>query len=86
MRSWERSGRVTLMWISFFLLCAFFMIPVTAVQAILSTNSLVSFIDKIPIVNSIITAIIPGKNFTCKQTKACWNRRRSNFKRCGSCC
>ena len=41
LRRWERSARGLGMWLAFFLLVAFFMIPVTAVQALLSTNSLV---------------------------------------------
>ena len=48
------------MWVAFFLLVAFFMIPVSLVQALLSTNSLVDYIQRIPIVNSLVTAIIPG--------------------------
>ena len=48
------------MWVAFFLLMAFFMIPVTAVQALLSTNSLVEIIQAIPIINSLVTAILPG--------------------------
>jgi Calcium-dependent channel, 7TM region, putative phosphate/Cytosolic domain of 10TM putative phosphate transporter len=60
LRQWERSSRKAGMWVAFFLLMAFFMIPVTAVQALLSTNSLVSFIQNIPIINSLVTAILPG--------------------------
>ena len=60
MRRWERGARFAFMWVAFFLLVAFFMIPVSAVQALLSTNSLVDYIQRIPIVNSLVTAIIPG--------------------------
>jgi len=60
LRSWERSSRGALMWICFILLTLFFLIPVAAIQAILTTNVSVSFIQDIPIVNSIITAILPS--------------------------
>lgn len=64
MRTWERSARTLLMWICFVLLAAFFMIPVTAVQAILTTNASVGFIQDIPFLDSIITAILPGLALT----------------------
>ncbi|KAL4515648.1 hypothetical protein Ndes2437B_g07075 [Nannochloris sp. 'desiccata'] len=60
LRAWERSSRGALMWISFTLLTLFFLIPVTAIQAILTTNVSVDFIQDIPIVSSIITAILPS--------------------------
>ncbi|KAH7620097.1 hypothetical protein Ndes2526B_g05351 [Nannochloris sp. 'desiccata'] len=60
LRQWERSSRHAAMWVAFFVLIAFFMIPVTAVQALLSTNSLVGFIQDIPILNSLVTAVLPG--------------------------
>lgn len=60
MRSWERSGRSTLMWIAFIVLTLFYLIPVAAVQALVSTSSVVGFIQKIPIVSSVITAMLPG--------------------------
>lgn len=60
LRQWERSSRQAATWVAFFLLMAFFMIPVTAVQALLSTNSLVEFIQDVPIVNSLVTAVLPG--------------------------
>lgn len=41
MRSWERAARTFTMWVAYFLLICFFMIPVAAVQAIISTSSLV---------------------------------------------
>jgi hypothetical protein len=41
MRGWERSARTALMVAAFWALACFYLIPVTAVQALLSTNSLV---------------------------------------------
>jgi hypothetical protein len=60
LRQWERSSRLAAMWVAFFLLMAFFMIPVTAVQALLSTNALVEVIQELPVINSLVTAILPG--------------------------
>jgi hypothetical protein len=60
LRTWERSSRGDIMWISFIVLTLFFLIPVAAIQAILTTNVSVSFIQDIPIVNSVITAILPS--------------------------
>lgn len=40
-RIWERAARGVLMIGAFFCLCMFFMIPVAAVQGLLTTNSLV---------------------------------------------
>lgn len=60
LRVWERAGRTTLMGVCFWLLACFFLIPVTMVQGILTTNSLVGFLQDIPILNSVITGILPG--------------------------
>ena len=60
MRTWERTGRGALMWVAFTALTLFYLIPVAAVQALLSTNSLIGWIEDIPIVSSVITAILPG--------------------------
>lgn len=60
MRQPERSSRGTTMWVAFILLTTFYLIPVAAIQALLATNVSVSFIQDIPIVSSIITAILPG--------------------------
>jgi hypothetical protein len=60
LRAWERSVRTIAMGGAFVAMTLFFMIPVTAVQGIISTNSLVSFINEVAIINSIVTAILPG--------------------------
>eukprot|EP00887_Chlorella_sp_A99_P007014 scaffold2.g7014.t1 len=59
-RQWERTGRDSLMWLAFVAMAAFFMIPVTAVQGLLTMNSVVSFIQSIPVANSFLTAMLPG--------------------------
>lgn len=60
LRLWERSARRAVLWVVFFLLMAFFMIPVTAVQSLIPTNSFVDFISDTPIINSLVTAVLPG--------------------------
>jgi hypothetical protein len=60
LRAWERSSRSAVMWASFITLTLFFLIPVAAIQAILTTNVSVDFIKNIPILSSIITAILPS--------------------------
>jgi len=60
LRTWERSSRNALMVTAFIALTIFYLIPVAAIQGLLATNSLVGFINKIPIVASFITAILPG--------------------------
>lgn len=60
MRAWERTTRGRTMWAAFTALTLFYLIPVAAVQALLSTNSLLGFIQDIPIAASFITAILPG--------------------------
>ncbi|PSC73975.1 ERD4-related membrane isoform B [Micractinium conductrix] len=59
-RSWERTGRVIAMWALFWVMAAFFMIPVTAVQGIISANSFLDFLNDIPIAGAMITGILPG--------------------------
>lgn len=56
----ERQIRHKLYIIFFWLLMAFYMIPVAAVQVLLSTNSLVGWMQTIPIVSSLLTGILPG--------------------------
>lgn len=46
-RDWERAGRRMVMLCAFIAMTLFFMIPVAAVQAILSTNSLVRYTSKL---------------------------------------
>lgn len=59
-RIWERSGRTIAMWAAFWAMAAFFMIPVTAVQGLLTMNSFLGFVNSIPIAGAIITGILPG--------------------------
>jgi hypothetical protein len=61
LRSWERTARGWANWICFILLMMFYTIPVALVQGLLSLDSLgVSWVQDIPIVNSIITGILPS--------------------------
>lgn len=64
-RQWERSGRSTLIWVAFWALAFFFLIPVGAVQAMVN----VDLLGKIPpfkqlldiaFTNAIIVSILPG--------------------------
>lgn len=59
-RKRERDIRATTYTVLFWVLMAFYMIPVAAVQVLLSSDSLVGFLETIPIANSILTGIIPG--------------------------
>ncbi|KAI8112616.1 hypothetical protein M9434_003937 [Picochlorum sp. BPE23] len=60
MRSAERQIRQKMYIIFFWLLMAFYMIPVAAVQVLISTNSLVGWMQSIPIASSLLTGILPG--------------------------
>ena len=64
-RGWERSVRRTFVWSAFFLLVAFFMVPITLVQAILQIERL----ENIPVIgdilnnwfiNAVMTGIFPS--------------------------
>ncbi|KAL6782290.1 hypothetical protein ACKKBG_A06245 [Auxenochlorella protothecoides x Auxenochlorella symbiontica] len=59
-RIWERAGRHLLMLAAFIALAFFFMIPVAAVQGLLTTNSLVGALQRIAILNAVLTSILPG--------------------------
>ena len=59
-RKRERDIRATTYTVAFWVLMAFYMIPVTAVQVLLSSDSLVGFLQTIPIANALLTGIIPG--------------------------
>lgn len=59
-RKRERDIRATTYTVAFWVLCAFYMIPVAAVQVLLSSDSLVGFLQTIPIANALLTGIIPG--------------------------
>ena len=60
MRSGERQIRHRIYILCFWLLMAFYMIPVAAVQVLISTNSLVGWMQSIPIASSLLTGILPG--------------------------
>jgi hypothetical protein len=60
MRKRERETRSLSYTALFWILMAFYMIPVTAVQVLLSSNSLVGFLETIPIASALLTGIIPG--------------------------
>ena len=60
LRMWERSARNIIMWCAFIALTTFFMIPVAAIQALVSTTASVSFIENIAFLNALVTAILPG--------------------------
>ena len=60
MRAHERNIRQKIFTISFWALMLFFMIPVTAVQVLISTNSLVGWLQTIPIASTLLTSILPG--------------------------
>jgi hypothetical protein len=60
LRIWERSGRSIAMYAAFIAMAAFFMIPVAAVQGLLSLNSFVGFVNSIPIAGALLTGMLPG--------------------------
>ena len=60
MRSSERNIRSKIFTASFWALMLFYMIPVSAVQVLISTNSLVGFLQTIPVVSALLTGILPG--------------------------
>lgn len=60
MRSLERNIRNKIFTASFWALMLFYMIPVSAVQVLISTNSLVGFLQTIPIASALLTGILPG--------------------------
>jgi len=64
-RSWERFARTLLIWFLFFLLCCFFLIPIAVIQALIEVDKLKKYavigdIIKFPIVESLVTAILPN--------------------------
>lgn len=59
-RRWERELRAAGIGAAYIALVLFFMIPVSAVQALMTTNSLVSAFRDIKILNAIVTSILPG--------------------------
>ena len=60
LRAWERNSRHKTYLVSYWVLVAFYMIPVAAVQVLISTNSLVGFLQTIPIASALLTGILPG--------------------------
>lgn len=59
LRQWERSMRSIGIWTAYVALILFFMIPVGAVQALMSLSSVTSFVNSIPIVGTMLTGILP---------------------------
>lgn len=59
-RIWERSGRTLAMYGLYVAGMAFFMIPVAAVQGLLSMNSFLDFVNSIPIAGAFLTGMLPG--------------------------
>lgn len=60
MRAMERNIRSKIFTASFWVLMLFYMIPVSAVQVLISTNSLVGFLQTIPVASALLTGILPG--------------------------
>lgn len=65
MRTWERTLRTVVSWILFALLCAFFMIPIGAAQALIELDQLENYavigdIVTFPLVKSLIAGILPN--------------------------
>lgn len=59
-RAWERQGRRLLMLGAYAALSLFFMIPVTAVQSLLALNGVVGWLERSPLVDALLTAVLPG--------------------------
>ncbi|KAL4853137.1 CSC1-like protein [Chlorella vulgaris] len=59
-RIWERSARSLAMYAAYIAMAAFFMIPVAAVQGLLSLNSFAGFLNSIPILGALLTGMLPG--------------------------
>ncbi|KAI7841239.1 hypothetical protein COHA_005076 [Chlorella ohadii] len=59
-RMWERAGRRALAWAAFVALSLFYIIPVTAVQSLLALNSVTGWLASVPVLNALVTAILPG--------------------------
>ena len=64
-RSWERSLRRVTIWFLFFLLCAFFAIPIAAIQALIEVERLEKYdvigdIVSFPLIKSLLQAVIPN--------------------------
>ena len=64
-RSWERAVRFVGVWGAFAVLTLFYLIPIIAIQGLINIDQLrkihvIAVIIDLPIVRSIITAILPG--------------------------
>ncbi|EIE18583.1 DUF221-domain-containing protein [Coccomyxa subellipsoidea C-169] len=64
-RSWERSARFVAVWSAFFVLTAFYLIPIIFIQGLINIDQLkkihvFAVIIDLPVVKSIATAILPG--------------------------
>lgn len=65
MRKWEVSIRNTLMWALFWCICIFYLIPVTALQALIEIDRLDDYpvikdIINVAFIRSLLVAILPG--------------------------
>jgi hypothetical protein len=66
-RAWERSARFVAVWGAFVVLTAFYLIPIIAIQGLINIDQLrkihaIAVIIDLPVVRSVITAILPGTN------------------------
>ena len=64
-RSWERAVRFVGVWGAFGVLTLFYLIPIIAIQGLINIDQLrkihvIAVIIDLPVVRSIITAILPG--------------------------
>ncbi|CAL8466090.1 g5626 [Coccomyxa elongata] len=64
-RQWERSSRFVAVWAAFFVMTAFYLIPIIFIQGLININQLrrvhvFAVIIDLPVVSSIVTAILPG--------------------------
>ena len=64
-RAWERAVRFVGVWGAFVVLTLFYLIPIIAIQGLINIDQLrkirvIAIIIDLPVVRSIITAILPG--------------------------
>ena len=64
-RAWERAVRFVVVWGAFVVLTLFYLIPIIAIQGLINIDQLrkirvIAIIIDLPVVRSIITAILPG--------------------------
>ena len=68
-RAWERAVRFVGVWGAFVVLTLFYLIPIIAIQGLINIDQLrkihvIAVIIDLPVVRSIITAILPGTVLT----------------------